>query len=113
MKKTFNHLLAALVLLHVSVPSWCYDGETFWVDGLRFMVTSENSKTCQLGDGATPAIQGYPTVVVIPSSVTHQDVTYIVTKIASAAFNSGRDITSITIPNSITYIYPRVFAGCI
>ena len=49
--------------------------------------------------------------VVIPESVTYNDVTYRVTRIDEYAF-SGSDLTSVTIPGSVTYIGEKAFHYC-
>ena len=53
----------------------------------------------------------YTGSVVISSTVTFENVTYNVTSIESYAFE-GCHITSVTIPNSVTSIGYRAFAGC-
>ena len=51
--------------------------------------------------------------LIIPSSVTYNDVTYSVTKIDENAFNCCYDLNSVVIPNSVTQIGERAFYGCI
>ena len=48
----------------------------------------------------------------IPSSVTYNDTTYIVTNIGERAFSWYKDIHSVTIPNSITSIGEEAFSSC-
>ena len=50
--------------------------------------------------------------IVIPSTVTHEGVTYTVTSIESSAFCNANELTSITIPNSVTNIGDYVFTYC-
>ena len=49
--------------------------------------------------------------VVIPETVTHNDTTYIVTKISEGAFEDT-DVGSITIPKTITNVSGRFCYGC-
>jgi hypothetical protein len=57
-------------------------------------------------------IPSYSGSVVIPESVTYNGKTYSVTSIGWAAFNQCRDLTSITIPNSVTSIGSDAFLYC-
>jgi hypothetical protein len=51
--------------------------------------------------------------VIIPETVTHNDVTYNVTSIGTNAFGYCSNLTSVTIPNSISSIGQKAFEGCI
>ena len=52
------------------------------------------------------------TDVVIPSSITYNNVSYSVTSIGEYAFRDCKSLTTIDIPNSITYIGSQAFYGC-
>ena len=45
----------------------------------------------------------------IPSKVTINDTTYIVTGIGEYAFLNCKSLTSLTIPNTVTFIHPQAF----
>ena len=54
----------------------------------------------------------YLSSVTIPSTVTHEDVLYNVTRIGNNAFKSGVILTSITIPACVTSIGDEAFYEC-
>lgn len=54
----------------------------------------------------------YSGEVMIPESVTFDDVDYTVTRIGPQAFSECRDLTAVYIPMSITSIGGRAFYGC-
>lgn len=105
-----------LPLLAVMIPKLvsAYD---FKVDGLCYnlsngaQVTYEN---CYYNDNYelifVPSV--LPSSVVIPTTVTYNQNTYSVRSIDHNTFNDCTGITSVTIPNSIEYIYDEAFIGC-
>ena len=106
-----KHLLATLVALLVSLPSWSADGDAFTantVEGVQmtFKVISESEKTCQVDRDCIST--DYEGPVTIPSSANG----YTVTGISSSAFFNREGITSITIPECVTTIKYNAFAGC-
>lgn len=50
--------------------------------------------------------------LIIPETVTYEGETYIVTRISNDAFEWCQELTSVTIPNSITEIGENAFLGC-
>lgn len=50
--------------------------------------------------------------MVIPSSVSYNDKTYAVTCIGASAFFRCEDLTSVTLPNTVSVISKWAFAGC-
>ena len=50
--------------------------------------------------------------LVIPSTVTHNDTIYTVTRIDFSAFYDCSDITSVVFPNTLTFIGQRAFLDC-
>ena len=55
----------------------------------------------------------YTGVIVIPSDITYNEVTYKVTSIESSAFSSCSDMSTIEIPNSVICIGGYAFDHCI
>lgn len=92
-----KYLLTLLLL--VPMLASAYDIE---IDGVYYNLDKE-TKTAEVTSGNG----WYDGPLVIPNTITYQDVDYIVTKIGAYAvkYNShGFGIPSITIPNSITHI---------
>ena len=74
------------------------------IDGLHYVETSANTVSLVGADEVTE--------VVVPSSVTIDDVEYTVNAIASSAFEGCSSLTSITIPSSVISIGGSAFSGC-
>ena len=55
---------------------------------------------------------GYRDQVIIPETVTYNDVTYTVTEIGAHAFEECSEMTTISIPNTVTEINEYAFWGC-
>ena len=67
------------------------------------------------GDHITTYYYGFDKPVgdlVIPSTVTHNDTIYTVTRIDFSAFYECSDITSVVFPNTLTFIGQRAFLSC-
>ena len=106
-KRFFLSLLLALI-------SFCAHAHDFKVDGIYFNILSKTDLTCEVTyEGSSYSNPDYINKVVIPSHVTHNDVTYSVTSIGWNAFENCSGLTSVTIPNSVTSIGGYAFNGCI
>lgn len=104
---SFKSLLTALCMLFSLNVSAYYD---FYVDGIYYEIIS--SRYMQCGVTADPnVISSYSGDMVIPEHVTYNDVTYTVTEICASAFSNFSKITSITIPNTVTFIGNNAFAN--
>ena len=77
------------------------------VDGIYYNL-DENSKTAEV----TRNPNNYSGDVVIPASVTYENVEYSVTSIGNQAFLGYSGLNSISIPNSVTSIGDFAFWGC-
>ena len=100
--KHLKHLFTALLLL-CSTVAFAHD---FVVDGIYYNITSESNKTVEVtyeGNNYIATSKYHGRSLVIPETVTYNDVTYTVTAIGSNAFNLD-DLKSLTIPKSVTKI---------
>lgn len=102
-KKIFKSLLAIICLL-CSTSVSAYD---FEVDGIYYDVVVLSDLTCKVVSGD----QKYEGDIVIPSTVVYSNRTFSVVEIGNSAFGNT-DITSVTIPNSVTSIEVRAFYRC-
>ena len=99
MKRAITFLLFTLFVMSMSA----YD---FKSGNFYYNITSSN--TIEVTNGDTK----YSGNVVIPSSVTYNDITYAVTSIGGNAFYNCISLTSVTIPNSVTSIGSYAFIYC-
>ena len=101
--KKINLLFTAILLL-------CCVGtvkaEEVTIDGIKYGVVTKEKHAIVINGG------NYSGDIVIPSEITHNNVTYSVTGIVSYAFYGCSGLTSITIPNSITSIGDDAFYSC-
>ena len=99
MKRTFFILTAFFALLSSSIPSLAYD---CCIDGIYYNLYTFN-KTASVTKGNNNK-GDYIGDVVIPNAVKYYNTTYSVTSIGHEAFSDCSGLTSVTIPNSVTYI---------
>ncbi len=94
-----------------------YNDYTCCINGIYYYLSGSNAKvtycyyeydTDYWGNVHIYDYYGYSGDVVIPESVTYGGATYIVTEIGYNAFN-GMNVTSVTIPCSVTKIYGGAF----
>ena len=116
MKKLLLTLLGVLIAL----PSLARDfNYTYAGQTLTYTVIDEDAKTCKTKDGdynysSEKYIPGNYVVgsLEIPSVAKDGDTEYTVISIGDSAFNNCSDLTSVTIPNSVSSIGNRAFSGC-
>ena len=95
MKRIFIIIIAILLPLLASAT---------YINGINYDLDS-STKTATVIQGS------YSDNINIYSQVTYSGVTYTVTSIGKDAF-SNSDITSVTIPSTVTFINKRAFGGC-
>ena len=99
-----NYLLFLAVFV---MPMAACAQDAVEIDGIYYNLSSKN-QTAEV----TKNPNKYFGDVVIPESVTYKGVNYGVIAIADLAFFSCDNLTSITIPNSVTTIGIWAFEGC-
>ena len=99
-----------LLMMLTSLSVWA--NETFTVDDLTYMVVSESSKTVNVRNYSGTMPENYN--MVIPASVTNPNnsTLYTVIGIDSYAFMNMTNLTSVSIPASMTRINQQAFEGC-
>lgn len=111
-------LLLLLVMLCMSLNSMAYN---FVVDGIYYTKSQyydSTAGTYRTGVNVAPKVESssnvttYSGEVIIPESVIYDGISYRVKGIASWAFCYCSDLTSITIPNTVTSIGLNAFRGC-
>ncbi len=86
------------------------EDETFEYDNLTYVIVSKDEKTAKLTypRGST----SYSGEIVIPSQVEYNSETYSIVGIGEYSFNNNVNITSVTIPESVTSIELYAFGSC-
>ena len=99
-------LSAIILLLASAIPCMAID---FEVDGIKYSV-NENGEIASVT--VVKNTTNYSGDIVIPSTVTHDGITYSVTSIGDNAFYGCTSLTSISIPEGVTCIGEVAFAYC-
>jgi formylglycine-generating enzyme required for sulfatase activity len=103
-------IVTALVCL---MPQSMYGA--FMVDGLFFGLYDYSGEICVFVTSENSTGPRYTNLsgdLVIPSSITYQETSYNVRGISNSAFMMCNDITSVTIPSSVTSIGAMAFNSC-
>lgn len=106
MKAITRQLLVVLFCIATAFNAWSYDLE---LDGIYYNLSGRSAIVTYAEESFVASYSGN---VTIPSTVSHNGTTYDVTEIGEYAFCNCTDLTSITIPNSITVINRYAFYGC-
>lgn len=105
--KNLKQFILALLLCCTSGMVWAYD---FEVDGIYYEATYPYTTVAVISKDYN--YNSYSGDIVIPSTVQYNGRTYPVKYINSYAFKNCDNLTSLTIPNSITSIGEYAFDSC-
>ena len=104
-----KRLITLLAAIAFAGQAWAED---FVVDGLKYTVVenyyNDSTHCVYVGKGEIEP-EGE---LVIPSTIDYNGVTYLVVEISADAFKDCKEITSVNIPNTITWISSSAFEGC-
>ena len=118
MKRSKITILLVLLMSMVSIQVKASSGQTLNGDGKTLYFNYVNNNTAVYityrGDGnENYNYSVYSGDINIPESITIAETTYPVIGIDEEAFRKCTGLTSVTIPNSVTYIGDYAFSGCI
>jgi hypothetical protein len=112
-KKLMTLLLALILPASVfALRPYSYTNYEFEVDGIYYKIVDNEACVTFQEYRSGMHLSDYHGDVIIPATVTYQDMTYPVTTIDYYAFNYCQGLTSITIPESITTIKECAFYLC-
>lgn len=112
MKKFLLTFVTSFIILN----AWAYDFQG--TDGFYYNITSSTSPYTVAVTNPTGSLSTYNGAITIPSTTTHNGITYSVTAISNKAFyenanGTSTKITSVIIPEGITSIGASAFSTCI
>ena len=102
-KKLYLILILILIMKKATIMGYAFE-----VDGIYYGI-NDDGKTVYVTSGDIE----YSGEVAIPSTVTYDSTTYLVTEIGEEAFAGCSGLTSVNIPKSVTEIGDCAFDDCI
>ena len=111
-KMNAKRLLVLALMAIFATSAWAYDFSAVAPSGqtLYYNIVAGNAQVTYQ-NGGSPWYTNLTGDLVIPASVTYNNVTYSVTSIGWYAFRDCTGLTSVNIPNSVTSI-DVAFCGC-
>ena len=107
MKKLLKFLVAIVFVTLLSANVFAYD---FVVDGIYYNINSDGTTVSVTPENTD--YNSYSGDITIPSTVTYNSTTYIVTGIGYFAFSYCPNLTSVSIPNTVASIGGSAFRSC-
>ena len=102
-----KHSFIKIVIATMGMLLSAYTNANERINGIDYVILSFTDRTAAVSENISASGN-----VTIPSKITISGVTYNVVLIADCAFEFSTDISSITIPNSVTSIGNLAFSGC-
>ena len=100
-----KRLLFSFLFVLTAIAGWAQEPTTFTVGNFKYTVTDEENLYVSIAKADEAELSG---ALVIPSSVTYEEVTYAVTSVGASGFY-GTGITGVTFPASVTSIGNEAF----
>ena len=110
MKHNYFKYLFIVLFISCTTVATAHD---FEVDGICYNILSEEDKTVEVtykGTSFSSAV--YSGNVVIPESVMHDNIIYVVTAVGNYAFHRCYGLTDVVIPESVTLLGNNAFYYC-
>ena len=108
--------LLTIIMCMVGAKTFAHDIEVANSEGktIYYYINNDGYSLSVIYQGTSPSSYSneYTGEIVIPETVTYSGKTYPVTRISPSAFEGCSNMTSLTIPNSITSIENYAFRGC-
>ena len=109
MMPIFHKTIILALALIMSVTGYA---DNVKINGIFYELNKTTKEATVKRGLLTSNYASYKGDIEIPSYITYNDTTYIVTSIGKRAFAYYKDINSVTIPNSVTKIAEGSFCGC-
>lgn len=109
--KNITPILVVAILL-CSMPTTAHE---FEIDGKYYNIKSSTAQTVEVtykGNNYSQYNDEYFGHIVIPETITYNNICYKVTDITSYAFKGCSELISVEIPSSVTFIGASAFSDC-